>query len=242
MSRASFLKRQREAFLDRHSDVDDWFNRYFSAATYALWLNAKPLMTRTCRGRVLDAGSGRGGWRKRILASADSCESIDRDPRGGDASTWVGDLADMWQVPEARYDTVVCHQVLEHLPQPGRALAEIRRVLRAGGRVILSAPHLSRLHELPHDYFRYTPAGMRVLLEQAGFADIEIGTYGGPLSFLHHQTSFLLPGLVAGIPLIGHVALAINALFSWSFAHLDRWLRLGRLMPLGVLAVASKLA
>lgn len=240
MSRVSFLKRQREAFLDRHSDVDEWSNRFFSAATYALWRDAKPMMTRVCQGLVLDAGSGRGGWRRTILASADSCESIDHEPRGGDASTWVGDLAAMPQVPEARYDTVVCHQVLEHLPQPGRALSEMRRVLRAGGRVIVSAPHLSRLHELPHDYYRYTPAGVRVLLEHAGFVDVEIATYGGPLSFLHHQTSFLLPGLVAGIPLIGHVALAINAVFSWSFARLDRWLRLDRLMPLGVLAVASK--
>jgi SAM-dependent methyltransferase len=240
MSRVSFLKRQREAFLDRHSDIDDWFNRFFSAATYALWLDAKPLMTRACRGLVFDAGSGRGAWRRRILATADACESIDHDPRGGDASTWVGDLAHMPQVPEARYDTVVCHQVLEHLPQPGRALVEIRRVLRIGGRVILTAPHLSRLHELPHDYFRYTPAGVRVLLEQAGFIDIEVGTYGGPLSFLHHQASFILPGLVAGIPLIGHAVLAINAVFSWTLARLDLALRLGRLMPLGVHAVASK--
>lgn len=240
MNSVSFLKRQREAFLDRHSDVNDWFNRFFSAATYSLWRGAMPLMTRVCRGKVLDAGSGRGAWRRTILASAESCESIDHEPRGGDASTWIGDLASMPQVPDCRYDTVVCHQVLEHLPAPGAALMEIRRVLKGGGRVIVSAPHLSRLHELPHDYFRYTPQGMRVLLERAEFVDIEIQTYGGPLSFLHHQASFLLPGFVAGIPLIGNLALAVNSIFSWTFVHLDRWLNLGKLMPLGVLAVASK--
>lgn len=240
MTRVSILKRQRETFLDRHSDASDWFNRFFSAATYALWRKTMPIMRRRCRGKVLDAGSGRGAWRRTILTLADSYESIDQDPRGDDASTWVGDLARMPQVPDARYDTVVCHQVLEHLPEPGLALTEIRRVLRIGGHLIVSAPHLSRLHELPHDYFRYTPQGMRVLLERSGFADIEIDTYGGPMCFLHHQSSFLFPGLVAGIPLISQVASAINSVFSWTFTHLDRLLNLGRLMPLGVLAVASK--
>ena len=148
----------------------------------------------------------------------------------------------MPQVPNARYDTVVCHQVLEHLPEPERALAEIQRVLKRGGTLIMSAPHLSLPHELPHDYFRYTPQGIRVLLERAGFAEADIQVYGGPLSFLHHQWSFLLPGLLAGIPLVGPLAVAFNALFSWSFAHLDRLLQLGRLMPLGVLAAARELA
>lgn len=240
MKPVPFLKHQREAFLDRHSDAGDWFNRFFSAATYALWRESLPVMRRECRGSVLDAGSGRGAWRRTILASAESCESIDREPRGDGSVTWVGDLMRMPQVPSTRYDTVVCHQVLEHLTEPGAALAEMRRVLKGDGRLIVSAPHLSRLHELPHDYFRYTPQGMRALLEGAGFAVIELRTYGGPLSFLHHQWSFLLPGLLTGIPLIGHLAVALNALFSWAFAQVDRLPVLARLLPLGVLAVASK--
>lgn len=240
MKLVHFLKHQREAFLDRHSDAGDWFNRFFSAATYALWRESLPVMHRECRGSVLDAGSGRGAWRRTILASAESCESIDQEPRGGGSVTWIGDLMRMPQVPSARYDTVVCHQVLEHLAEPGAALAEMRRVLKPGGRLIVSVPHLSRLHELPNDYFRYTPHGMRSLLEVTGYAVTELRTYGGPLSFLHHQWSFLLPGLLTGIPLVGHLAVAVNALFSWAFAQLDRLPALGRLLPLGVLAVASK--
>lgn len=238
MSDASLLKRQREAYLDRFPDAGDWRNRFFSAAALTLWNAATQAMAESCRGRVLDAGSGRGSWRRGILAHADSCDSIDLEPRGSEKPTWVGDLSQMPQVPSAHYDCVVCHQVLEHLPDPGRALAEFRRVLVPGGTLVLSAPHLSRLHELPHDYFRYTPNGMRVLLERAGFAEIRVRTYGGPFSFLHHQASFIFPGLVASVPGIGPVAIAVNALFSVSFAWLDRLPSLARLLPLGVIAVA----
>lgn len=240
MSAGSLLKRQRERFLDRHRDAADWSNRMFSAATYALWRQARPLMARYCAGLVLDAGSGRGAWRRTILATAAAYESIDLEPRGGEIPTWIGDLARMPQVPNVRYDTVVCHQVLEHVSEPERTLAEIWRVLKPGGGLVLSAPHLSRLHELPHDYFRYTPQGLRALLERAGFTAIEIEVYGGPLSFLHHQASFLLPGLAAGIPLIGALLLGVNAPFSWGFVHVDRLPPLGRLMPLGVIAVARR--
>jgi SAM-dependent methyltransferase len=238
MADASLLKRRRESFLDRHPDAGDWRNRCFSAATLALWRSASAVMARECRGRALDAGSGRGAWRRTILAHADACDSVDLDPRGDDRPTWTGDLMDMPQVPSQHYDTVVCHQVLEHLPDPGRALAELRRVLVPGGRLIVSAPHLSRLHELPHDYFRYTPNGLAVLLERSGFADAEVGTYGGPFSFLHHQSSFLFPGLVAGVPLLGTAAIAVNALLSFAFDGVDRMPALGRLLPLGVIAVA----
>jgi SAM-dependent methyltransferase len=238
MSDASLLKRQRESFLDRHPDAGDWRNRYYSAATLALWRAASDVMARECRGRTLDAGSGRGAWRRAILAYADACDSVDLEPRGDDRPTWTGDLMHMPQVPSAHYDTVVCHQVLEHLPDPGLALSELRRVLAPGGRLIISAPHLSRLHELPHDYFRYTPNGLRALLDRAGFTDAEVGTYGGPFSFLHHQSSFVFPGLLAGVPVVGAGASACNAAFSMAFSAIDRIRVLGRLLPLGVIAVA----
>jgi SAM-dependent methyltransferase len=238
MGSVPLLKRQRETFLDRHSDAGDWRNRYFSAATLTLWRAAGAAASRACRGRVLDAGSGRGAWKGTILAHAEEYHSIDLEPRGHDRPTWVGDLMQMPQVPSAHYDTVVCHQVLEHLPDPSRALAECRRVLVPGGALIVSVPHLSRLHELPHDYFRYTPNGLAALLERAGFDDADIGTYGGPFSFLHHQSSFVFPGLVAGVPLLGAAATACNAVFSIAFAVMDRIPSLGRLLPLGVIAVA----
>ncbi len=67
------------------------------------------------------------------------------------------------------FDTAVCMQVLEHLPMPQEALIEIHRVLRTGGRQVLSAPQSWALHMEPHDYFRFTPHGLEALLTRAGF-------------------------------------------------------------------------
>ncbi len=57
---------------------------------------------------------------------------------------------------------------LEHLPEPGLALAEIARTLEPGGRLLIAAPHEWEVHQAPHDYFRYTRYGLQYLLERAG--------------------------------------------------------------------------
>lgn len=234
------LKASRERFLDRHRDADDWRNRLFSAATLALWRAARPVTLRSARGRVLDAGSGRGSWRGVIVAGGGEYESIDVAPRGEDRPTWVGDIMAMPQVPDGRYDCVVSHQVLEHLPRPWRALAEFHRVLRPGGQIVISVPHLSRRHELPHDYFRFTQEGLGALLADAGFVDVDVQPVGGPLCFLHHQTSCVLPGLVAPVPLLGAALGALNAIPAWLCVLLDRVVDAAALAPLGVLATARR--
>jgi SAM-dependent methyltransferase len=234
------LKRNREAFLDRHAAAHDRSARLFSATTYALWKVCRPAMARHCAGLVLDAGSGRGSWRSIILETASGYESIDNAPRAGDHPTWIGDVCDMPQVPSGRYDTVVCHQVVEHLRRPWCALAEFNRVLKPGGTLVLTVPHLSRRHELPHDYFRLTQEGLTALLEDAGYAHIAVEPYGGILSFLHHQTSFILPGVLLGVPVVGRAAATFNALLSWLLPGIDAAIDRRALMPVGILAVAQK--
>ena len=95
----SWLKRNREAFLDAHPDAADWMSRMLSGATYALWVAALPLMREHCRGLVLDAGSGRGAWRSTIVQGGADYESIDVAPRHDHVPTWIGDICAMPQVP-----------------------------------------------------------------------------------------------------------------------------------------------
>lgn len=233
-------KRGREDFLDRHWQAHDWANHCFSGAAYALWREAAKLIADHARGLVLDAGAGRGSWRHTILASATAYESIDIARRGEQETTWIGSIEDMPQVPAARYDTVVCQQVLEHVPRPSRVLEEFWRILKPGGKVILSVPHLSRRHELPHDYYRYTQGGLTYLVREAGFAVVQVSTYGGILSFLHHQASFFFPGAFLGLPLAANLALALNAPLSWLTSRLDRGIDRRALLPLGILLVVEK--
>lgn len=233
------LKHNREAFLDRHTAVDDWRAWGFSGVTLAL-RRALRASTAAVRGRVLDAGSGRGVWREVIRAGGAEYESIDHAPRGGDSPTWVGDVMDMPQVPHGRYDAVVSHQVLEHLPRPWKALAEFHRVLRPGGVLVVSVPHLSRRHELPHDYFRFTQEGMASLLRDAGFEGIVVRPVGGILCFLHHQLSCVFPGVFAPLPFVGSALAILNLPLAWLAFWLDRLIDRAALAPVAILATARR--
>ena len=239
MTLLSVLKAQREAFLDRHSAADDWRAWGFSAATLALWRAARA-KTGAIRGRVLDAGSGRGSWRAVICSGGAEYESIDLEPRGGDFPTWIGDVMSMPQVPDSSYDAVVSHQVLEHLPRPWAALAEFHRVLRPGGVLVASVPHLSRRHELPRDYFRFTQEGMASLLGDAGFENIVVQPVGGLLAFLHHQVSCVFPGMVAPLPVVGSILGAANLSIAYLALSLDQVFDRAALAPTAILVTAQR--
>lgn len=81
-----------------------------------------------------------------------------------------------------RFDVVICEQVLEHVVDPFGAAANLRALTVPGGHVIVSTPFLIKVHELPlfgmHDYWRFTPRGLRTLLESAGLTVDSVGTWG----------------------------------------------------------------
>lgn len=70
---------------------------------------------------------------------------------------------------DGAFDAVVTFNTFEHLYDPPRAAAEIGRVLRPGGRLILQTAFLQPVHEPPHHYYNTTEFGLR-----RWFADFEI--------------------------------------------------------------------
>lgn len=234
------LKLARQKTLDSAPSADAFINIYFSGTSYSLWKAARPLTQRHSTGLVLDAGSGRGAWKEAISEGGATREAVDIDPKKGEEVTWVADLTDMPIVPSDRYDACVCHQVLEHVPDPVAALAEIYRVMKPGAAFVISVPHLSRQHELPYDYFRYTPCGLTKLLSDVGFAVEKIDHYGGITTFLHHQVSTLFVGMAAFAKPLLYVATAMNAPLSMLSTALDRLIDRQGLLANGVIAVARK--
>lgn len=67
-------------------------------------------------------------------------------------------------------DGIICTQVLEHVDNIEGFILEIRRVLRSGGNLILTAPFCWQEHEKPYDFYRFTSFGAKDILERSGFS------------------------------------------------------------------------
>jgi len=81
-----------------------------------------------------------------------------------------------------KFDVVICEQVLEHVVDPLAAVSNLRGLCAPDGHVIVSTPFLVRVHELPlfgmGDYWRFTPRGLRALLERVGLEVDSVDSWG----------------------------------------------------------------
>ncbi len=91
----------------------------------------------------------------------------------------VGAAAEALPFRDAQFDFVICTQVFEYLPDPGQAVAEIKRVLRQGGVLFLSAPSVF-LRDHDKEYWRFLPESLRYLLRE--FETVEVIPEGNSLT------------------------------------------------------------
>lgn len=98
-------------------------------------------------------------------------------------------VADIAYLPfsDASLDLVISETTLEHIPEPERAFHEIRRVVRPGGWVYVTAPFLYPYHESPGDYSRWTKTGLA-----ARFPDFEPFSFGAAAGPMTALISFLM--------------------------------------------------
>lgn len=212
----------------------------FSSLNAARFRATRAAIAMHARGRVLDVGCGHMPFREDALRVATQYEGLDVESRVPGV-THIASAEAMTEISDAAYDCVFSFEVLEHLPHPQRAMAEMARVLRPGGMLLLTVPHLSRLHEEPHDYFRYTRHGLRVLAEDVGLTVDRITPTAGLLSFLAHQVSTVLFGLAWPVPGLRQLVYALNwLLLVWPVVWLDRLLDRRGVFALGYVMIARR--
>lgn len=123
----------------------------------------------TLHGRLLDVGCGSKPYRS--LFKVAEYVGLDID----NPITRQRDMADVFYSGQdfpfepRSFDAVLCNQVLEHVFNPEEFVAEIERVLKPGGKLLLTVPFVWDEHEQPWDYARYSSFGLKALLEKKGF-------------------------------------------------------------------------
>ncbi len=131
-------------------------------------------------GTLVDLGCGEGIYKKFFLQFCSKYVGVDwKDSLHNVNPDVVSDLNVRIDLPDKYADTIISISVMEHLYNPQQFLKECYRILKPGGYMILEVPWQWWLHEQPHDYFRYTPYGLKYLIEKSGFKIIEISpAYG----------------------------------------------------------------
>ena len=117
-------------------------------------------------GRVLDYGCADIPYRDFFGADV---EYLAADLPGNPQATVTIAADGTVPVADSSVDAVLSTQVLEHVDDPSTYLAECFRVLRPGGRMLLSTHGLMVYHPDPDDYWRWTTAGLQRIVREAGF-------------------------------------------------------------------------
>jgi len=124
-------------------------------------------------GKTLDIGCGTKPYEK--LCPSSHYIGLELDSEENRAAKSADCFYDGHRIPfeDAQFDSVLCNQVLEHVFQPDEFLLEIKRILKPGGKLLISVPFLWNEHEEPLDFARYSSYGLQYLLRKRGFEILE---------------------------------------------------------------------
>lgn len=159
------------------------------------------------KGRTLDVGCGRKPYQQTFFSGA--AEYIGCDYLSDRSCPDVVCSALELAFPDNAFDTVVSTEVLEHVPDPLRALREMFRVVKPGGSVVVSTPLYWPRHEVPYDFFRYPYDGLLHLIKESGLELEKLYNRGRSYAFLGQVLQHIQPVRA------NWVSWLINRFFLW---------------------------
>ncbi len=115
----------------------------------------------TISGPVLEVGSGRDKFNRNLFAKRYKFVATNIYPQNV-----VDRICSVTCLPfrNNSFGCIICEHVLEHVDNPAKAIAEISRVLKPKGLLLLIVPFSWSIHEKPYDLWRFSEEGVRALL------------------------------------------------------------------------------
>lgn len=175
---------------------------------------------RKLKGTILDVGSGRECIYHKYIIKTKDIYTMDIDK--ATEPDYCCPIEKM-KVGNDRFDGVIATEVLEHSSEPQRAINEINRVLKKGGKCILTTRFMYPFHQNPHDYFRFSKEGLEHLFR--GFSKVEIIPQGNRIMLLWEMIN------------PNYYTRAILNMFNWFIALFDFK---DKKFSMGFLVVATK--
>jgi 2-polyprenyl-3-methyl-5-hydroxy-6-metoxy-1,4-benzoquinol methylase len=198
--------------------------------------------------RCLDVGCGNQPLRQRLEAAGFSYLSVDVNQNAAANVDHLGAI-DAALTPDLEaagpFDFILCTEVLEHVARWPEAFANLALLLKPGGRLLVTCPHIWLPHEEPTDFHRPTSWAVRYFAEQAGLEVLEITRAGDGYDVLGTVLAAVRVQAAPGKPWWWLVATPISLLRKLALAVLSaRCLRTKVALPtslyLSVVAVLEK--
>ncbi len=132
------------------------------------------------KGILYDLGCGESPYKDFFMKYSNEYKGVDWSASQHQSSAEiVADLNEILPIKSEVADTVISLSVMEHLREPQTMLNEAYRILKQEGYLVAQVPWQWQIHEAPYDFFRYTPYGLKYMLEKAGFSEITITPQAG---------------------------------------------------------------
>ena len=162
-------------------------------------------------GRVLDYGCADAPYRRFFAPEA---EYVTADLPGNPDALLEIQPDGTLPCADDSFDVVLSTQVLEHVRDPEVYLSECFRVLRPGGRMLLSTHGMMVYHPDPVDYWRWTCAGLQRAVHDAGF---EVLRFEGIMGLAATGLQFFQDSIVYSLPR------GVRKLFAFCMQTLIGW-------------------
>ncbi|WP_324955404.1 class I SAM-dependent methyltransferase [Oligoflexus sp.] len=171
--------------------------------------------------RILVIGCGEVGEGLHELIKHPKIQVVETDVALGPRVSIVCDGHDL-PFKSGSFDGVIVQAVLEHVVDPQRCVAEIKRCLKYGGLVYAETPFIQQVHGGRYDFVRYTLLGHRRLFRE--FEEIQSGMAGGPGMALAWSLKYFLWSFVRSNLARELIAGFVSLTCFW-LKYCDRFLR-----------------